>query len=565
MNEIDAAERGGSGGDIGEDLEPALELLPRQLCGALGHRRRLDDGPAQRRADCGRDAQVMKAAAAAEVEHVQRPLGQFGRRNADRQDRIDRLFRRHLQAVDRHRRGHVGDDFGELAVIIALSAGGERRCKIRENVGNDGQSLPLWRSSPVALCARGRFIAKPAPCPPFPRPAAGRGFHARDRRRYLCAIGPSIAASCGLRGRRAGIVFRCRIMAAKTRFRGSFTALVTPFKNGSVDEKAFRDLVDWQIAEGTNGLVPVGTTGESPTLSHDEHNKVVEWCVEQARGRVPVMAGAGSNSTKEAIDLAKHAEKAGADAVLVVTPYYNKPTQEGLYQHFKAINDAIGIPILIYNIPPRSVIDMSVDTMKRLYELKNIAGVKDATANMTRVTQQRAAHGRGLQSAVRRRHHRARLHGPWRPWLHFGDLERGAAAVLGVPGGVPEGRLRFRFKASGQARAVAHQSLCRNLAGADQICAVADRKVRAQCAPAHGARVREGAGRRARGHGACRPDQLTGRCANFRSRRGRLTSRASLRRQRDCRRSIEAGDGYRCLKNSRNSRCAAMSSISPSA
>jgi 4-hydroxy-tetrahydrodipicolinate synthase len=137
----------------------------------------------------------------------------------------------------------------------------------------------------------------------------------------------------------------------------------------------------------------VGTTGESPTLSHQEHRDVVEWCVDQAHGRVPIVAGAGSNSTREAVELAQHAEKAGADAVLVVTPYYNKPTQEGLYQHFKAINDAIGIPILIYNIPPRSVIDMSIDTMKRLYELKNIAGVKDATANMTRVTQQRAAMG----------------------------------------------------------------------------------------------------------------------------------------------------------------------------
>jgi len=182
-------------------------------------------------------------------------------------------------------------------------------------------------------------------------------------------------------------------MTAKTNFRGSFTALVTPFKNGAVDEQAFRNIVDWQIAEGTNGLVPVGTTGESPTLSHDEHKQVVEWCVDQADGRVPVVAGAGSNSTSEAVDLAKHAEKAGANAVLVVTPYYNKPTQEGMYQHFKAINDAIGIPILIYNIPPRSVIDMSVDTMKRLYELKNIAGVKDATANMTRVSQQRAVMG----------------------------------------------------------------------------------------------------------------------------------------------------------------------------
>ncbi len=182
-------------------------------------------------------------------------------------------------------------------------------------------------------------------------------------------------------------------MTAKTSFRGSFTALVTPFNNGSVDEKAFRGLVDWQIAEGTNGLVPVGTTGESPTLSHEEHNEVVEWCVEQAMGRVPVVAGAGSNPTKEAIALAEHAEAAGADAVLVVTPYYNKPTQEGLYQHFKAINDAIGIPIIIYNIPPRSVIDMSVDTMQRLFELKNIAGVKDATANLLRVSQQRAAMG----------------------------------------------------------------------------------------------------------------------------------------------------------------------------
>jgi 4-hydroxy-tetrahydrodipicolinate synthase len=182
-------------------------------------------------------------------------------------------------------------------------------------------------------------------------------------------------------------------MVAKTSFRGSITALVTPFKNGSVDEKTFRDLIEWQIGEGTNGFVPVGTTGESPTLTHDEHLQVVEWCIDQSKGRVPVIAGAGSNSTSEAIELAQHAEEAGADAVLVVTPYYNKPTQEGLYQHFKAVNDAIGIPIIIYNIPARSVIDMSVDTMKRLFELKNIAGVKDATANVVRVSQQRAAMG----------------------------------------------------------------------------------------------------------------------------------------------------------------------------
>jgi 4-hydroxy-tetrahydrodipicolinate synthase len=185
-------------------------------------------------------------------------------------------------------------------------------------------------------------------------------------------------------------------MTAKTSFRGSFTALVTPFKNGSLDENAFRDLVDWQIAEGTNGLVPVGTTGESPTLSHDEHKRVVDWCVAQVKGRVPIIAGAGSNSTREAIDLAQHAQKAGADAALIVTPYYNKPTQEGLYQHYKAINDAIGIPIIIYNIPGRSVVDMSVETMKRLFELPNIAGVKDSTASVVRVSQQRAELGEGF-------------------------------------------------------------------------------------------------------------------------------------------------------------------------
>ncbi|HEX8663377.1 MAG TPA: 4-hydroxy-tetrahydrodipicolinate synthase [Beijerinckiaceae bacterium] len=178
------------------------------------------------------------------------------------------------------------------------------------------------------------------------------------------------------------------------RFGGSLTALITPFRDdGELDEAAFRAHVNWQIENGTKGLVPVGTTGESPTLSHDEHKKVVEWCVEEARGRVPVIAGAGSNNTAEAIDLARHAEEAGADALLVVTPYYNKPTQEGLYRHFKAVNDAVGIPIFIYNIPPRSVIDMSVATMARLYELPNIVGVKDATANLGRVSQQRHALG----------------------------------------------------------------------------------------------------------------------------------------------------------------------------
>jgi 4-hydroxy-tetrahydrodipicolinate synthase len=176
-------------------------------------------------------------------------------------------------------------------------------------------------------------------------------------------------------------------------FQGSITALITPFRDGNVDEKAFAALVEAQIEAGTHGLVPCGTTGESPTLSHDEHRRVVKMCVEVARKRVPVIAGAGSNNTIEAVALARHAERAAADAVLVVTPYYNKPTQEGLYQHFKAINDAIGIPIIIYNIPPRSVIDMSVDTMKRLFELPNIVGVKDATGDVGRLSRQRHAMG----------------------------------------------------------------------------------------------------------------------------------------------------------------------------
>lgn len=182
-------------------------------------------------------------------------------------------------------------------------------------------------------------------------------------------------------------------------FRGSITALITPFRDGAVDEACFQALVQRQIDNGTHGLVPVGTTGESPTLSHEEHKRVVELCIEVAQAKngkgekAFVIAGAGSNSTIEAVDLAKHAEKAGAEAVLVVTPYYNKPTQEGLYQHYKAINDAVNIPIFIYNIPGRSVIDMSVETMARLSKLSNIVGVKDATGNIARVSEQRAAMG----------------------------------------------------------------------------------------------------------------------------------------------------------------------------
>jgi 4-hydroxy-tetrahydrodipicolinate synthase len=168
-------------------------------------------------------------------------------------------------------------------------------------------------------------------------------------------------------------------------FHGSLTALITPMaEDGSVDFGAYARLIDWQIAEGTSGIVPVGTTGESPTLSHEEHKAVVEAAIAAARGRVPVMAGAGSNSTAEAVGLAKHAERAGADAALVVTPYYNKPTQEGLFRHYEAIAKAVSLPIFIYNIPGRSVIDMSVETMARLAEIPNIAGVKDATANLAR-------------------------------------------------------------------------------------------------------------------------------------------------------------------------------------
>ena len=172
-------------------------------------------------------------------------------------------------------------------------------------------------------------------------------------------------------------------------FKGSNVALITPFKNNKLDVDAYIKLINFQIINGTNGLVPAGTTGESPTLSHDEHQKVIDLCIQESNGKNPIIAGTGSNSTEEAISLTTHAEKAGASAALIVTPYYNKPTQEGLYQHYKAINDKCGIPILIYNIPGRSVIDMSVDTMARLFELRNIVGVKDATGDLNRVDQQK--------------------------------------------------------------------------------------------------------------------------------------------------------------------------------
>ena len=172
-------------------------------------------------------------------------------------------------------------------------------------------------------------------------------------------------------------------------FKGSNVALVTPFKNDKLDDDTYIKLIHFHIKNGTNGLVPAGTTGESPTLSHHEHERVIELCVKESKGKLPVFAGTGSNSTEEAISLTTHAEKIGANGALIVTPYYNKPTQEGLFQHYKAINDKCGIPIIIYNIPGRSVIDMTVETMARLYELKNIIGVKDATGDLDRVTQQK--------------------------------------------------------------------------------------------------------------------------------------------------------------------------------
>ena len=176
-------------------------------------------------------------------------------------------------------------------------------------------------------------------------------------------------------------------------FKGSIVALITPFRNNKLDEDCYISLIHYHLKNGTAGLVPAGTTGESPTLNHKEHERVIELCVQESKGKIPVIAGTGSNSTDEAISLTKFAEKSGVDAVLVVTPYYNKPTQEGLYQHFKAINDNCSIPIIIYNIPPRSVVDMNIDTMSRLFELKNIVGVKDATGDLDRVKKQKEKMG----------------------------------------------------------------------------------------------------------------------------------------------------------------------------
>ena len=212
--------------------------------------------------------------------------------------------------------------------------------------------------------------------------------------------------------------------------KGSITALITPFRNGAVDEQGFRELIEWQIAEGTNGIVPVGTTGELPTLSADEHKRVIEIAVETAAGRVPVVAGTGSNSTAEAIEFTRHAAHAGADAALVVVPYYNKPTQEGLYSHFKAMAEAVDIPIIVYNVPGRTVASISVETLDRLArDVANIIGTKDATADLTRPSRQRLTTGRGVHSALRRGWHRPRLQRPWRRRLHLGDRQCRAAAL----------------------------------------------------------------------------------------------------------------------------------------
>lgn len=183
-------------------------------------------------------------------------------------------------------------------------------------------------------------------------------------------------------------------------FKGSIVAIITPFKNDKLDEDTYISLIHYHLKNGTSGIVSAGTTGESPTLNHEEHMRVIELCVRECKGKIPVIAGTGSNSTKEAISLTKYAEKVGANAALVVTPYYNKPTQEGLYHHYKAINDESDIPIIIYNIPSRSVVDMSVDTMARLFELKNIIGVKDATANLDRVNEQKRKIGLKKKEAL---------------------------------------------------------------------------------------------------------------------------------------------------------------------
>jgi hypothetical protein len=282
-------------------------------------------------------------------------------------------------------------------------------------------------------------------------------------------------------------------------FKGSLVALITPMRSdGSVDEKAYAEFVDWQIKEGTDAVVPVGTTGESPTLSHDEHKRVVEIAIEVAKGRVPVIAGAGSNSTEEAIDLARHAKMAGADATLIVTPYYNKPTQEGMYLHFKAIADTVDLPMIIYNIPPRSVVDMSVETMARLAKHRNIVGVKDATANLVRPAHEARLRRRVLP-VVGRGSHGDCVPGRGRRRLHQRHGERRAAAVRGHAGRLAGGTRQGSDGDPASAGPAARRAVRGDQSGTGEVCRViAGEDLRAlppaACAD-HGGHAGEGAQR----------------------------------------------------------------------
>ncbi len=291
-------------------------------------------------------------------------------------------------------------------------------------------------------------------------------------------------------------------------FRGSFVALITPFRNGAIDEQCLQSLVEWHIEQGTHGLVPVGTTGESPTLSHAEHGRVVELVIEAAAGRVPVIAGAGSNATAEAIELGRHAKQAGADAILVVTPYYNKPTQAGLYAHYKALHDSVDIPIILYNIPGRSVVDMSVDTMAALARLPNIVGVKDATCDLVRPVLTSEACGEDF----------CQLSGEDGTWLAF--LAHGGHGCISVTANVAPGLCAQMQEAwqrgeSGRspgapapADAAAQGPVRRGEPGAGQIRAFPPRQGPRRDPPAPGRGVRSGAAGDRRGAGLGRPDEL---------------------------------------------------------
>ncbi len=261
-------------------------------------------------------------------------------------------------------------------------------------------------------------------------------------------------------------------------FRGSIPALVTPFRDGSVDDGALEALVEWHVEEGSHGLVPVGTTGESPTLTHEEHEHVIEIVVRAAAGRLPVIAGAGSNSTAEAIRLMRFAKRVEADAALVVTPYYNKPTQRGLLAHFRALSECCDLPIIIYNIPGRSVVDMTPETMGELARLPTVVGVKDATGDVVRVSHQRATCGHEFIQLSGEGRFRARVQCPRRMRLHLGDRERGAAALRGVPGGDARRELDAGDRTPGSAPAAAHGSLHRTGHGRCEVRPLRAREVR---------------------------------------------------------------------------------------